>query len=303
MSSKALLVVEAFGVACPGLSWDVNTRNTCRTGVPAQTVQMALWRRYNAAPQRQTDSSRPDALIIGKPMSFSRQLVGTWRRSVSPRRVTLHGVRLAVASTLDRDAKGLLYAGRYEHRKIRQLRAKIEPNDVFVDLGAGLGFTALFAAVMIGAGRVTAVEADPRAAAMARANFALNDRAIDLIEGAAVGGEDATVDFYPNATFGTSACFPRAGGIDAIRVPRVDLAALLRERRATVLNVDVEGAEYSLLSSLESFAALRVILVHIHEQSIGYKRSAELIRLLFDHGFAFDLADSHGRRMIFVKAS
>ena len=236
-------------------------------------------------------------------MSLARQLASAWRRTVSPRRVKLHGVRLAVPQALDRDAKRALYSGRYERRKIRQLRSKIEPNDVFVDLGAGLGLTALFAATMIGAGRVTAVEADPRAVAMARANFALNDCAIDLIEGAAVGGANANVDFYPNATFGASACFPRAGGIDAIRVPRVDLAALLQERQATVLNVDVEGAEHGLLSSLPDFAALRVILVHFHEQSIGYARSAELTRLLFDRGFAFDLADSRGRRMIFVRAS
>ena len=210
---------------------------------------------------------------------------------------------LAVAPTLDRNAKRLLYTGRYERRKIKQLRTKVEPNDVFVDIGAGLGLTALFAAIMVGSGRVTAVEADPRAVAFARANFALNDRNIDLIEGAAVGGDAATVDFYPNATFGTSACFPRAGGVDAIRVPRIDLAALLREREATVLNVDVEGAEHGLLSSLEDFGAVRVILVHIHEQSIGYTRSVELTRLLFDRGFAFDLAHSRERRMVFVKAN
>ena len=197
----------------------------------------------------------------------------------------------------------MLYTGRYERRKIKQLRTKVEPNDVFVDVGAGLGLTALFAATMVGSARVTAVEADPRAAAMARANFALNDRAIDLIEGAAVGGEGTTVDFYPNAAFGTSACSPRAGGVDAIRVARIDLVALLREREATVLNVDIEGAEHGLLTSLKDFGAVRVILVHVHEQSIGYARSVELTRLLFDRGFAFDLAHSRGRRMVFVRAS
>ena len=240
---------------------------------------------------------------IGKTMSLSRQLVSTWRRVFSPRRVTLHGVRLAVPPTLDRDAKRLLYTGRYEGRKIRQLRTKIEPNDVFVDVGAGLGLTALFAATMVGERRVTAVEADPRAIALARANFALNHSAIDLIEGAALGGDETAVDFYPNARFGASACFARAGGVDAISVARVDLATLLRERQATVLNVDVEGAEHGLLSGLRDFAALRVILVHIHEQRIGYARSAELIRHLFDCGFAFDLADSRGRRLSFVRAN
>ena len=102
-------------------------------------------------------------------MPLSRHLVSAWRRVVSPRRVTLHGVRLAVPPTLDRDARRLLYAGRYERRKIKQLHAKVEPNDVFVDVGAGLGLAALFAATMVGSARVTAVEADPRAAARWRA--------------------------------------------------------------------------------------------------------------------------------------
>ena len=126
-----------------------------------------------------------------------------------------------------------------------------------------------------------------------------------MIEGAAVGGEvneAKTVDFYPNAAFGASSCVPRAGGVDAIRVPRIDLGALLHEREATVLNVDVEGAEHGLLASLEDLGAVRVILVHIHEQSIGYTRSVELTKLLFDRSFAFDLAHSRGRRMVFVKA-
>ena len=219
----------------------------------------------------------------------------------SPRRISLHGVRVAVPKTLDRDTRRLLYGGRYERRRVRQLRSKVEPNDVFVDLGAGLGLTALYAATMVGARRVVAVEADPAAAELARANFALNRRDIELREGAAAAGEDACVRFYPNATFGASACFPRAGGIEPIDVPRVDLACLLRERAATVLNVDIEGAEHDLLASLDDFAELRVILVHVHERSIGYPRAVALTRLLFDHGFAFDLANSRGEHMAFVR--
>ena len=230
------------------------------------------------------------------------RLASLCRRIVSPRRVRLHGIAVGVPRTLDAETKRALFAGVYEQSKIAQLRTKVEPNDVFIDLGAGLGLTALFAAAMVGDGKVVAVEADPQAAAMARANFGLNGRAIELLEGAAVAGVGNDVEFFPNETFGASACFPRAGGIEAIRVPRLDLGELLLERRATVVNVDVEGAEHEVLCGIEDFADVRVLLVRIHEQAIGYPRSVALVRRLFDHGFAFDLAGCSGRQMVFAKA-
>ena len=230
------------------------------------------------------------------------RLASLCRRIVSPRRARLHGIAIEVPRALDAPIKRALFAGTYEQRKIAQLRTKVEPNDVFIDLGAGLGLTALFAATMVGDDKVVAVEADPRTAAMANANFASNGRTIELLEGAVVAGGDDSVAFYPNETFGASACFPRAGGIEAIRVPRLDLGNLLRERRATVVNVDVEGAEHDILTAIEDFAAVRVLLVRIHEQAIGYPRSVALVRWLFDHGFAFDLAACHGRQMVFAKA-
>ena len=230
------------------------------------------------------------------------RLASLCRRIVSPRRARLHGVAIEVPRALDAPIKRALFAGTYEQRKIAQLRTKVEPNDVFIDLGAGLGLTALFAATMVGDDKVVAVEADPWAAAMARANFVGNGRAIELLEGAVVAGSGDSVAFYPNEAFGASACFPRAGGIKAIRVARLDLGRLLLERRATVVNLDVEGAEHDVLTAIEDFAAVRVLLVRIHEQAIGYPRSVALARWLFDHGFAFDLAACSGRQMVFAKA-
>lgn len=245
------------------------------------------------------------SLEVGKPLrprEFMSRLASLCRRIVSPRRAWLHGVAVGVPRALDAPTKRALFAGTYEQTKIAQLRTKVEPNDVFIDLGAGLGLTALFAATMVGDGKVVAVEADPRAAAMARANFALNGRAIELLEGAVVAGDGADVEFFPNDAFGASACFPRAGGIEAIRVPRLDLGRLLGERCATVVNVDVEGAEHGILAGIDDFADVRVLLVRIHEQAIGYPRSVALVRWLFDHGFAFDLAGCSGRQMVFAKA-
>lgn len=235
------------------------------------------------------------------------QLVSVWRRAVSPRRIAVHGVRLDVSSpAIDVETRHGLYAGGYQRQKIRQLGAMIEPNDTFLDIGAGSGLTALFVAPMVGDDNVVAVEADPQTAAVARGNFALNKRVIELLEGAAAIRGQATrgadeVDFYPNATFGASACFPRAGGAVAIRVPRIDFAGLLAERHVTAVNLDAPGSEYEIVTDVDDFASVRVMLLTIGEQAIGYPNTVALTRHLFDHGFAFDLADSRGHQMVFIR--
>ena len=229
-----------------------------------------------------------------------------WRRVVSPRRVMLHGIALdAVAPVLDVQARRELRGGRYQQAKAAQLASKIEPNDSFLDVGAGLGFTALLTASMVGESNVVAVEADPKTATLARANFALNNRAIELREAAlavpAAEADDGTVAFYPNALFGASACSPRAGGTEPIRVPRADLAMLLAERDVTAVNLEAAGHECDIVAAVDDFRAVRVLLVTIHEQASGYERTVALMRHLFEHRFALDFVDSRGREVVFVR--
>ena len=229
-----------------------------------------------------------------------------WRRVVSPRRVVLHGIALdAGAPTLDAQARRELRRGRYQRAKAAQLASKIEPNDSFLDVGAGLGFTALLAASMVGESNVVAVEADPQAATLARANFALNDRSIELLDAALAVADaeaaDGTVAFYPNAVFGASACSPRAGGTEAIRVPRVDLATILAEREVTAVNLEAAGHECDIVAGVDDFRAVRVLLITIHEQASGYERTVALMRHLFEHRFALDFVDSRGQEVVFVR--
>ena len=221
-------------------------------------------------------------------------------------KVKHHGVTLDAAATmLDRGTRRQLRRGTYEQAKAAQLAAKIEPNDRFVDVGAGLGFTALLAASMVGERNVAAVEADPKAVAAARANFSLNERTIDLREGAVNTAEGALesgmVAFYPNAVFGASACSPRAGGTASISVRRVDLAALLAECEATALNLDAAGRECDIITAVHDFHALRVLFVTIPEQASGYERTVALMQHLFAHRFALDFADTRGQAAVFLR--
>ena len=236
-------------------------------------------------------------------MPISRSARKWWRKATRPSRIVLHGQRVRVASPhIGPTTRRALLRGRYERHKIRQLRNRVEPNDVVLDIGGGIGLTALYAASMVGAESVLCVEADPRAAALAEANFAANGQGIELLRAAAVpGGDPGEVDFHLNEELGRSSLTPKAGDVETVAVPTLDVAPLLRTRGVSVLNVAVEGSERDLLTAIDDFGDVRILLLSAHEQVVGYERTNRLLERLFDAGFALDLPDSRGRHIALAR--
>ncbi len=236
-------------------------------------------------------------------MPISRAAKKLWRKAVPTSRIVLHGQRIVVrAPHVDAELRRALTRGRYERHKTRQLRNRIEPNDVVLDVGTGIGLTALYAAGMVGADNVLCVEPDPRAAALARRNFALNRQSISLLEAAAApAGAPERMDFHLNEALGRSSLKPRAGTVETLSVATLDVAPMLRERDVSALCVDVEGSECDLLEGIEDFADVRVLLLRINEQALGYGRANRLFERLFDAGFALDLPDTRGRQVALTR--
>ena len=236
-------------------------------------------------------------------MSVSRAARNLWRKAARPSRIALHGQRIAIDSPhIDAELRRALLSGRYERHKARQLRNRIEPNDSVLDVGAGLGLTALCAAAMVGPENVLCIEPDARAAALAKRNFALNGQPIALIEAAAMPADaPQRVDLHLNEALGRSSLMPRAGDVETVCVKTLDIAPLLRERRISALCVDVEGAEHDLLAAIEDFAGVRVLLLGINEQAVGYRRANQLFERLFAAGFALDLPNSRGRQVALAR--
>lgn len=236
-------------------------------------------------------------------MPLSRAAKKLWRKVAQPPRIALHGQRIVARSPdIDAALRRELLRGRYERHKMRQLRNRIEPNDVVLDIGAGIGLAALYAAGMVGAGNVLCVEPDPRAAALARRNFALNRQPIQLTEAAAAPpGAPAQLDFHLNEALGRSSLTPRAGTVATIAVATLDVAPILAERGISALCVDVEGSEHNLLRGIDDFAGVRVILLRINEQALGYGRANDLFQHLFAAGFALDLPDARGRQVALTR--
>lgn len=177
----------------------------------------------------------------------------------------IRDVRLATGQRLRvdlRDWCGALYLnpGAIEPVTTRFLRGALRPGDVFVDVGANVGYFAILAGGWVGpAGRVIAVEPNPTLADLLTASVRLN-----MLEGvvapvrqavAEVGGEQAPLYLSNDSgNTGLSSLTPSSGHLqsgtlsagNAINVTTTTLSELAKVHnlnRLDVLKIDVEGAE------------------------------------------------------------
>ena len=203
-----------------------------------------------------------DTLYWHAEESLVRRLRAAGRRF---RMVHLAGHDVAVDVT-DGSARLFYFHGvEYEPALVRAINRLLAPGDVFVDIGANIGFFSVLAAQLVGpAGRVLAFEPHPGAREILRAAIAANrleDR-IEVIE-AAVGapGRTTTRLFVTDNSMLSSTDpdraplrndYPFTGAID---VTLVALDAWLGARpdlipRIAAIKIDVEGTEAEVLAGM-----------------------------------------------------
>lgn len=133
----------------------------------------------------------------------------------------------------------------------------LRPGDVFVDVGANIGFFSLLAARAVGPrGKVIAVEAVTELAAAVRANAARNGfDQIEVIEAAAsdvVGEVELMLARHPGgATISPADTPPDLIGRRTVRT--ITLDGLFADRdlpHPTMVKIDVEGAEFPVLDGM-----------------------------------------------------
>jgi hypothetical protein len=79
-----------------------------------------------------------------------------------PSVIEIHGVRtLARHPKLSTAVRWRLYTGRYERPEIELVGGHLQPDDRYLELGAGLGIVSIFATRRLAEGAVKSFEADP----------------------------------------------------------------------------------------------------------------------------------------------
>ncbi len=225
------------------------------------------------------------------------------RREFAYSTTTPRGWRIT-GHTRDWIQRHLYYFGLWEPNLSAWMEERLLPGDVFIDVGANIGYFTMLAANRVGpSGRVVAIEAMPaifqHLAAHVAANSLVNTR---LINEAAVGpGEPREAFMYwgDAGNVGSSGLVRQATQPQSVKVAAGSLRRILTPeelRRARLIKVDVEGVEARTIRGLElergDFDPRLELIV---EMSAGADTDpADLLRYLARLGFSpYELREDH----------
>jgi FkbM family methyltransferase len=139
------------------------------------------------------------------------------------------------------------WLGSYEAEKQLKFTAALRGGDVVLDVGANVGFYTLLAARSVGsAGRVIAIEPNPRNVRYLKRHIELNGQLQVTVVAAAAGATDGTAKFAmsEHAEMGRLS----AQGTETVTVRSLDsLATELGLGHVRLMKIDVEGAELEVL--------------------------------------------------------
>lgn len=184
---------------------------------------------------------------------------------------TIHGVELLIDPSVDKGVELALYeTGTYEKGTIQLLGDFLKPGSTFLDIGANIGLMSAIASRCVGAaGKVLAVEANPKTVEILRHNLALNACTNVEIWPLALGSENGTATLYENWEVNRGGASLLSQGDAAgteVSMRRID--DLFGEERIDVLKIDVEGFELEVLKGGQELlkAQLPVLIIEVSEQ-------------------------------------
>jgi FkbM family methyltransferase len=170
-------------------------------------------------------------------------------------------------------ATGNVYCGLHEFEDMAFVLHALRPEDLFVDIGANVGSYTVLAAGAVGA-RSIAFEPAPRAYRALLDNLRLNDlmaRVDARNEGlASAPGE---LEFTADFDTGNHVVAERQEGAGTVRVAVTTLDVALSQDTPTILKIDVEGYETSVIDGADRTLrspSLRAVVMELNGSGARY---------------------------------
>ncbi len=159
-----------------------------------------------------------------------------------------------------------LTSGAWEPRTFETLARLVTPDVTFVDIGAWIGVTTLYAAEA--ARRVVAVEPDPLCREILR-GLLVGHPNVELIEGALATEPEVGINAVRGFGSSETSVLPIGEG-PSVAVPGHRLAAVLDRagRGPLFVKIDIEGYEFALADEFAAFAGrdIRGLQIALHPQ-------------------------------------
>ncbi|GCD43748.1 FkbM family methyltransferase [Streptomyces paromomycinus] len=163
-----------------------------------------------------------------------------------------------VTDTQDLIQRYIYLFGVWEPHLTRWLERRLRPGDVFVDVGANIGYYSLLASRLVGEkGAVVALEASPDFHRVLRKQVALNGCGNVRAVNAAISDREEMLTFIlaSSHNMGANSIVPYAGEAESTfevaAQPLSDVLSADELARARVIKIDVEGAEGSVVRGLD----------------------------------------------------
>lgn len=196
-----------------------------------------------------------------------------------------HGILLpvvhpAVSAGIARE----ICLGDYEAKEIEIVGKRLAPDDVVLEVGAGIGFLSAYCAKRVGSERVFAYEANPELIPLIRETYQRNGVAPTLVNALLARGEGER-EFFLEAEFWASSA--HRGGGRAVKVRQADVNAEFARLRPSFLIVDIEGGEAEFMADAD-LAGVRKICIETHPDVLGNRVLSEMLAGLVVRGFELD---------------
>lgn len=140
----------------------------------------------------------------------------------------------------------------------------ITENSVVLDVGAHVGAFTRLVALPRGARQVVAVEPDPDSFQLLVKNTSDFSQVVRY-SAAAVSDDRSEVELFLGNRMSTMNTLVPTRGRKSIKVPAVKFSELLTQYQPSVIKMDIEGGEYSLIDDLEALPEhVRAIAIEVH---------------------------------------
>jgi FkbM family methyltransferase len=241
-----------------------------------------------------------------RPRSWTRKTLrqlSSWlayRYRVFRRRmINIEGVRIRVGPHMSRRVEQSLAKGAYEREELRLIDAVLTPDDIVLEVGAGLGLVSTYCAKRVGSSQVFAFEADPELEPCIRETYSLNgvDPALEMC---AVCAQAGRVMLFRDKHLVPASIARRRGGSGPVEVPGKALNYVVDRVHPTLLIVDAQGAERGLFDGAELGSVTRIVL-ELHDRIIGPAATDQVRAQLAELGFNEDRRLSSQEHLVLTR--
>lgn len=232
---------------------------------------------------------------------FANLVHYTTARIRHPKVFEYRGLTIPLAATPEFESvRRSMYRGAYEGHELQALAKLIKPEDVVLELGAGLGVVSTFIAKRLNSPeQLTTVEANPRLLPSIEAVAAQNGLKLKVLQGA-VGARDGSAEFFFANNFHSSSTLDRGLGAQATVVETLAFDRLLRDIKPSVVVFDIEGGEVEIFADPLP-ASVRVVCGEMHPHIVGDAAITRIIESFFKQGFVLRVDQSLGRAFAFER--